>query len=79
MIETERLFLRKFTPEDLNKIVELRSDPCVYKYLGGIERQNADALAKRLRFYINCYEKYGFGTGAMIWKETGEIIGSFGL
>lgn len=79
MIETERLLIRKFTPEDLNKLIEIRSDPDVYKYLGGIERQNPQALAKRLRFYIGCYDKYGFGTCATIWKETGEMIGSCGL
>lgn len=79
MFETERLLIRKFTPEDLDKLIEIRSDPEVYKYLGGIERQNPQALAKRLRFYIGCYDKYGFGTCATIWKETGEMIGSCGL
>lgn len=79
MFETERLLIRKFTPEDLDKLTEIRSDPKVYKYLGGIERQNPQALAKRLRFYIGCYEKYGFGTCATVWKETGEMIGSCGL
>lgn len=79
MLETERLLIRKFTPEDLDKLIEIRSDPEVYKYLGGIERQNPQALAKRLRFYIGCYDKYGFGTCAAIWKETGEMIGSCGL
>lgn len=79
MIETERLLIREFTLEDLDKLIEIRSDPQVYKYLGGIERQNPQALAKRLRFYIGCYDKYGFGTCATIWKETGEMIGSCGL
>lgn len=79
MIETARLLMRKFTPEDLDKLIEHRSDPEVYKYLGGIERQNPEVLAKRLRFYIDCYEKYGFGTCAIIWKETGEMIGTGGI
>lgn len=79
MIETERLLIRKFTPEDLDKLIEIRSDPEVYKYLGGIERQNPQALAKRLRFYIDCYDRYGFGTCATVWKKTGEMIGSCGL
>lgn len=79
MLETERLFMRKFTPEDLPELIELRSDPEVYKYLGGTRMQNPVALEKRLQFYIGCYDKYGFGHHAMHWKETGEMIGWSGL
>ena len=79
MLETERLLLRKFTPEDLDALVELRSDDEVIKYLGGRTLQNPDAIEKRLRFYLECYEKYGFGVCATIWKETGELIGWSGL
>jgi ribosomal-protein-alanine N-acetyltransferase len=79
MLETERLFMRKFTPDDLPKLVELRTDPEVYKYLGGTQMQNPAALRTRLGFYIGCYDKYGFGHHAMHWKETGEMIGWSGL
>lgn len=79
MIETERLFHRKFTIEDLPRLIEMRSDPEVNQYLGGVRMQNPEALAKRIRFYIDCYDKYGFGSSAMIWKKTGEIIGTSGL
>ena len=79
MLETERLLMREFTPADLDTLVEQRSDPEVNKYLGGTRLQNPEKLAARLRFYIDCYDQYGFGTGAIIWKETGEIIGSSGL
>lgn len=71
--------MRKFTPGDLEKLIELRSDAEVTKYLGGSRMQNPEAIAKRLEFYIDCYEKYGFGMSAMIWKETGEMIGWSGL
>lgn len=79
MLETERLILRKFTPDDLDALIDLRSDEEVIRYIGGRRLQNAEAIAKRLKFYIECYEKYGFGMCAMIWKETGEIIGWSGL
>ena len=79
MFETERLIIRKFKPEDLPELIEQRSDPEVNKYLGGVRLQNPQALEKRLQFYIDCYEKYGFGTCAVHWKETGEMIGSCGL
>ena len=79
MIETERLIFSKFTLDDLPMLIEQRSDPEVNKYLGGTAMQNPDALSKRIRFYISCYEKFGFGSCAMIWKPTGEMIGSAGI
>jgi len=79
MFETERLIIRKFTSDDLGKLIELRSDDEVIRYLGGRRLQNPAAIEKRLEFYIGCYEKYGFGMSAMIWKDTGEMFGWSGL
>lgn len=79
MFETERLYIRKYTPQDLPGLIEMRSDPAVYRYLGGKERQNPEAVTKRFDFYLECYEKFGFGMCAMIWKATGENVGSSGL
>jgi len=79
MVESERLIFREFTLDDLPMLIKQRSDPDVNKYLGGTKLQNPEALAKRIRFYMSCYESHGFGTCAMIWKPTGEMIGSAGL
>jgi ribosomal-protein-alanine N-acetyltransferase len=79
MFETERLLIRKFTFDDLPRLIEMRSDKEVIKYLGGSRLQNPGAVEKRLRFYIDCYAKYGYGMCAMIWKETGEMFGWSGL
>jgi ribosomal-protein-alanine N-acetyltransferase len=79
MLETERLLVRKFTPEDLDALVELRSDDEVIKYLGGRRLQNPEAIAKRLQFYLDCYARFGFGMCALVWKETCEMFGWSGL
>ncbi len=79
MVESERLVFREFTLEDLPELIQQRSDPEVNKFLGGTKLQNPEALAKRIRFYMSCYESHGFGMCAMIWKPTGEMIGSAGL
>lgn len=79
MIETERLRFRKFTLDDLPQLIEQRSDPDMYRYLGGTRMQNPEALAKRIRFYMDCYDSHGFGMCPMFWKETGEFIGSAGI
>ena len=79
MIETERLIFRKFELDDLPQLIEQRSDPDVYRYLGGTRLQNPEALAKRIRFYMSCYDSHGFGMCPMFWKETGEMIGAAGI
>lgn len=79
MIETERLFYRKLTPDDLPWLIEMRSPEPVNRYLGGIKMQNPESLATRLQFYIDCHEKFGFGNCAMGLKSTGELIGTSGL
>jgi RimJ/RimL family protein N-acetyltransferase len=56
MIESERLIFREFNLDDLPTLIEQRSDPDVNKYLGGTKLQNPEALAKRIRFYMSCYE-----------------------
>ena len=78
-LETERLLIRPFSEHDLDKLIEMRADSEVNKYLGGAKMQNPESLAKRLLVYIECYEKFGFGVAAMIWKETSEMIGWSGL
>lgn len=79
MIETKRLKMRKLTRDDLPWLIEMRSPEAVNRYLGGTKMQNPEALAKRLDFYIGCYDKFGFGNCAMQHKETGELVGTSGL
>ena len=78
-LETNRLLIRKFTPEDLDALIEMRLVAEVNQYLGGTRLQNPEAITKRMQFYIDCHEKYGFGMSAMIWKETGDFFGWSGL
>jgi ribosomal-protein-alanine N-acetyltransferase len=79
MVESERLIFRKLTLDDLPTLIEQRSDPEVNKFLGGTKLQNPEAIAKRIHFYMSCYDTHGFGMCAMIWRATGEMIGSAGI
>ncbi len=71
--------MRKFTADDLPWLIELRTPEAVNRYLGGVAIQNPEALAVRLKFYMDCYDKFGFGMCVMSITETGEPIGSSGL
>jgi ribosomal-protein-alanine N-acetyltransferase len=79
MIETERLKIRRLTRDDLQWLIEMRSHPEVNRYLGGVRLQNPEAIAKRMDFYLDCYDKFGFGQCVMELRETGEVIGVSGI
>ncbi|MFV0387653.1 MAG: GNAT family N-acetyltransferase [Pyrinomonadaceae bacterium] len=78
-METPRLIHRPFTTEDIPRLVELRVNPDINKFIGGDEINTPEWIAKRLQWYLDTYEEFGFGMYAMIWKETGELIGWSGL
>ena len=79
MIETERLFFRPVTQDDLPWLIEMRSPEPVNRYLGGMNMQSPEALTARMKFYLECHEKFGFGNCVMGLKSTGEMIGTSGL
>src|SRR5262245_22219172 len=78
-LETERLVLRRFTPEDIDTLVELDSDPEVMHYITGgratpREEIAHDILPAFLRYYEDG-DRYGFW--AAIEKSTGTFLGWF--
>lgn len=77
-MKTKRLIHKPFTTDDLDDLVELRSDPEVARYLGGEKAMTRDWNKGRLEFYISCY-KDGLGMHKMYWRETDELIGWSGL
>lgn len=79
MLETQRLIMRMFAPDDLDTLIELRSDPEVAWGLGGERVQTREFNRSRLQFALDCYDKFGFGMCAMIWRETNEFFGWSGL
>lgn len=76
-IETPRLRLRQFTPNDLDNLSRLYSNPDVMRYIGkGIRTENETQTA--LSSIIKHYE-HGFGMWAVIYKDNGKLIGRCGL
>ncbi len=79
MFETQRLFVRPFKPNDLGALATMRDDEEVARYLGTRAMQTREKVAERLRFYISCYEKFGYGVSAIIHKVDDKMIGWGGL
>lgn len=79
MIETERLILRRFTPNDFEALAAMRADPEVVRYTGGERAQRRENVAARFNFYLSCYETHGYGMSAILRKSDGLMIGCGGL
>ena len=78
-LETARLRLRLFTPEDVRIMFRLSTDPDVIKYADTPAKDMAEARQRLQDGPLSDYEKYGYGRFAVEWKETGEVIGFCGI
>jgi RimJ/RimL family protein N-acetyltransferase len=80
IIETERLYLREFTMDDAQLLLELNSDPRVTMYTekGGI--RTIEEAENRLRNDILLqYSEHGIGRWAVHLKGTDEFVGWCGI
>ncbi len=77
-IETARLHLKQFSPEDSDTLYRLYSDPAVMRYVGrGVRTRTETETA--LRWLLSHWEKHGFGLWAAVDKMDAQIIGRCGL
>lgn len=79
ILETERLSMRPFEESDLEWLLGHRSDLDVAFYLGGLDLQTPKFVEKRLRFYMDCYQKLGFSMCLTSLRETRVPVGVTGL
>jgi RimJ/RimL family protein N-acetyltransferase len=80
-LETERLTLRRFTPDDLDALLELDSDPAVMRYItGGRLTTREEMRDDYLPWWLAYYERGGaWGFWAAIERATGAFLGWFHL
>ncbi len=80
VLETPRLVLRTFTPDDLTLLVDLDADPGVKRFIDGGAPVDHDDLAETLACWIGYYERFeGFGFWAAIERAAGAFVGWFHL
>lgn len=80
-LETERLLLRQFTPDDVDNLYNLNNDPEVMRYVtGGLSVPREDIERDFLPAYLAYYERYeGYGFWAVVEKAGGDFLGWFHL
>ena len=78
-IETSRLIVRELEPRDLDRLTAMYGDPDVMRFIGtggALTREHAERAIERER--ANHAER-GYGEGATVLRESGEMIGVCGL
>jgi len=79
-LETKRLRLRLFTPDDVQITYVLGTDPDIIKYAESEPLRDMQAARQRLeQGPLADYRKHGYGRFAVELKETGDVIGFCGI
>ena len=78
-LQTSRLILREFEHADLDRLVELDSDPAVMRYITGGEPSDRETIRTQvLPQWLAFYKQPGgFGYWAAIERASGQFIGWF--
>ncbi len=76
-IETKRLILRRFRAEDAEDMFRnWASDPEVTKYLTWPVHSSVDVTRRLLEDWVSRYEDGSYFNWAIVYKETGQVIGN---
>jgi RimJ/RimL family protein N-acetyltransferase len=78
-IETDRLLLRKFRPDDLDDFAAMFADPDVVRYVGDGRPADRDEANRALQSSLRHWQLNGFGRWAALDRTTGNFIGFGGL
>lgn len=80
-LQTARLILRRFTPDDVDALYALDADPAVTRYLNGGRATPREEIrdVQLPRFLAQYDEVPGFGRWAAVEKATGAFLGWFAL
>ena len=75
--ETERLRLREYTPDDLDALYEILSDPETMRHYPA--PYSREKTARWIAWSLENYARYGFGLWARELKADGTFLGDCGL
>lgn len=77
--ESDSVYLREFTADDLPVMQKIYADNEVMKYIGLGGAVSERESERMIRAFMRSYEMNGFGIWACIEKATGNLIGHCGF
>jgi RimJ/RimL family protein N-acetyltransferase len=78
-LETARLRLRFFCPDDLDELSAITRDAEVMRHIGQGNPLTREETELNMTRIIETFRRRGFGRWAVVKKETGALIGYCGL
>ncbi len=78
-LETERLVVRPFEMGDVDRLIAIFAEPDVARHVGDgdpLERDEAELWVRNSRGNLR---RFGFGTGAVVLRTSGRMIGWAGF
>ncbi|WP_198152612.1 GNAT family N-acetyltransferase [Tsuneonella dongtanensis] len=78
-LETERLSIRPFEPADEPLLVALFQDPMVARFVGDGSPLSPEDAALWVRRSRENLATFGYGTGAVVERASGELVGWAGF
>lgn len=79
IIETERLFLRRWRESDVMSFAKICADKEVMRFIGSGDTMTEDQARADIDKYEKCWSDNGFGQLAVCMKRSGQFIGFAGL
>ena len=77
--ETDRLYLRRFTPDDAKAVFLLNSMPEILRYFPGSPMKSIeDARQVIINHILPVYAKFDYGRWAVVNKQNERVIGYCG-
>jgi len=76
ILETSRLLLRKFVPQDADALLAVLGDPVAMQYYPA--PFDSKGVEEWIGRNMACYQRDGYGLWAMVLKDSGELIGDCG-
>jgi RimJ/RimL family protein N-acetyltransferase len=78
-LETERLILRGFKPEDFAAFAAMRADPVVMKFLGKGDTLDQEEAWLKFQSIVGHWQLTGYGTWALEERASGAVVGALGF
>lgn len=77
-IETDRLLLKPYVPDESPTMAALHADPVVMDYLKDSKPLSGEEAAETFQRYLYCWETFGHGIFAVHRKSDGAFVGECG-
>ena len=81
ILETERTYLREFSPDDAKAVLALSGNPQVTRYTGDADMvktlEDAEGVIRTI--WLREYKEYGHGRWAVVDKSSSVVIGFCGF